>query len=145
MTRRRFHTLCAGAAALSATPPAEINRRNEAYGNELEQYFRNYLVEQYPARAARAWRRSYTGVPAFLRSVEPNRARYRAIFSPPSFDRTGPAERKPSAAVPGTEWITVPLGLLKAEALLAFPARTTKPAPLVIAQHGIGSFPERVF
>jgi dienelactone hydrolase len=135
----------AASAAPAAGPPAEIERRNEDYRKELEEYFRGYLVEQYPARAARAWRRAYTSIPAFLRSVEPNRARYRAMFSPPQFERTGPAERKPCPAVPGTEWITIPLGPLKAEAMLAFPAGTGKPAPLVIAQHGIGSFPERVF
>jgi hypothetical protein len=102
-------------------------------------------VDDYPARAAGLWRRSYTGIPAFLRSVEPNRNRYREIFGPPALERTGPLERKPLADMPGTEWVTVPLGRLKAEGLLAFPANATGPVPLVVAQHGIGSFPERVF
>jgi dienelactone hydrolase len=43
------------------------------------------------------------------------------------------------------EWLTLPLGFIKAEALLAVPDNATKPVPLVIAQHGIDSFPERVF
>jgi hypothetical protein len=147
MTRRRFPAACAGvSAALAApAPPGPIDQRNEAYREELEQYFRRYLVDDYPARAARLWQRSYTSVPAFLRSVEPNRRRYRAIFSPPPLERSGPVERKPSAAVPGTEWITIPTGSLKAEALLAFPGEGSRPAPLVVAQHGIDSFPERVF
>lgn len=151
MTRRHFSTACAAAPAGMASPagvaaqPGPIDQRNEAYRQELERYFRSYLVDEYPARAAKRWQRSYTGVDAFLRSVEPNRARYRAIFSPPGLERTGPAQRKPSAAVPGCEWITIPLGPLKAEALLAFPENTSRPAPLVLAQHGIGSFPERVF
>ena len=151
MTRREFSTACAALPAGAVAPSgaaaalAPIDERNEAYRQELERYFRGYLVEEYPARAGRLWQRSYTGVDAFVRSVEPNRARYRGIFSPPRLERTGPAERRPSAAVPGTEWISVPLGPLKAEALLAFPADTSRPVPLVLAQHGIGSFPERVF
>jgi hypothetical protein len=152
MTRRRFPAACAGVSAALASPagaapapPGPIDQRNEAYRQELEQYFRSYLVEEYPARAARLWRRSYTGVPAFLRSVEPNRERYRAMFSPPAFERSGAVERKPLAAVPRTEWMAIPMGPLKAEALLAFPEDRSRPAPLVIAQHGIDSFPERVF
>lgn len=151
MTRRDFSAAFAAlpagmsAQAPAAAPANPIEKRNEAYREELEQYFRNYLVDQYPARAAKTWQRSYSGVDAFLRSVEPNRARYRAIFAPPPLERSGPARRTPSDAVPGAEWISVPLGPLKAEALLAFPRDTSRPVPLVLAQHGIGSFPERVF
>lgn len=124
-----------------------INERNEAYGTELEQYFRDYLVAQYPARAATLWRRSYTNEREFLKSVEPNRERYRRMLSPPDLKAVGPLERKPHPAVPGVkaEWLTLPLGLIKAEALLVIPQNATKPVPLVIAQHGIDSFPERVF
>jgi dienelactone hydrolase len=45
------------------------------------------------------------------------------------------------------EWIELPLGSLKAEAILVFPphANPQNPVPLVIAQHGIGSFPETTF
>jgi dienelactone hydrolase len=39
----------------------------------------------------------------------------------------------------------VPLGALRAEGLLVFPENVSRPVPLVVAQHGIGSFPERVF
>ena len=155
MTRRRFPTACAGVSAALASPasasagaaaaPGPVERRNDAYRQELEQYFRHYLVDEYPARAAKMWHRSYTGVAAFLRSVEPNRQRYRQMFGPPGFERTGPAERKPHAAMPGTEWVSIPIGTLKAEGLLAFPSDAAGPVPLVVAQHGIGSFPERVF
>ena len=45
------------------------------------------------------------------------------------------------------EWLTLPLGELTAEGLLVIPesASSECPAPLVIAQHGIGSTPERPF
>jgi hypothetical protein len=95
MTRRHFPAACAGLSAALASPagaaaaPGPINERNEAYRQELEQYFRGYLVDGYSARAAKSWRRSYTSVGAFLRSVEPNRERYRTMFNPPPLERTG--------------------------------------------------------
>jgi dienelactone hydrolase len=153
MTRRRFPAAFAGVSAALASPagaaaaaaPGPIEQRNDAYRQQLEQYFRKYLVDEYPARASKMWHRSYTGVAAFLRSVEPNRRRYREIFAPPAFERTGPVVRNPHASIPGTEWISIPVGPLQAEALLAFPPNASGPVPLVVAQHGIGSFPERVF
>ncbi|HVP49363.1 MAG TPA: hypothetical protein VMT32_22375 [Bryobacteraceae bacterium] len=124
-----------------------INKRNDAYGSELEQYFRDYLVTQYPAHAATLWRRSYANEQEFLRSVEPNRERYRRMFSPPHLKPAGRLDRKPHPIVPGVkaEWLTLPLGPIKAEALLVIPENAPKPVPLIIAQHGIDSFPERVF
>jgi hypothetical protein len=141
--------IVAAALALPAAdnaPPA-MKQRNEAYGTELEQYFRDYLVTQYPGRAAKAWHRSYESQQAFLESVAPNRERYRRMFSPPDLNLTGPLERKPVPGIPGVkaEWLTLPLGLIKAEALFVVPDDVTGPVPLVIAQHGIDSFPERVF
>ncbi len=128
-------------------PAAELSRRNEAYQNELEQHFRRLLVEEYPARAALRWQRSYFSVESFLRSVAPNRERYRQMFSPPALAPAGPLQRKPSALVTdiAAEWLTVPLGDLKAEALFAVPSNASGPVPLIIAQHGIGSTPEKVF
>jgi hypothetical protein len=157
LTDRRLKLFC-GLAIISTALPVwsqspsdelteKINKRNQAYSDELEQYFRDYLVEQYPARAAKAWNRSYANFDAFLRSVEPNRERYRKIFSPPDLRPTGPMERKPDPLVSGVnaEWLTIPLGPIKAEALFVVPEHVSKPVPLVIAQHGIGSFPEKVF
>jgi dienelactone hydrolase len=140
--------VCALASAVCAQDPAsQANQRNQAYGDELEQYFRDYLVTQYPGRAAKAWHRSYESQPAFLKSVEPNRARYRAIFSPPDLKPSGAVQHKVRPDVPGVraEWLTIPLGLIKAEALLVIPENAKWPVPLVIAQHGIDSCPERVF
>ncbi len=141
-----------GAPALAQTPasPAvtsELDRRNDAYAVELEQYFRRVLVEEYPARAAKLWNRSYESIPAFEMSVEPNRRRYREIFAPPPLKPSGAAVRKPSKMVRDVkaEWLSIPLGPLKAEGLFAVPAGASGRVPLVIAQHGIDSFPERVF
>jgi hypothetical protein len=142
--------LCAGlwlclicALAAPAWPQVQdeltekINRRNDAYSDELERYFRDFLVEQYPERAANAWHRSYASTEAFLKSVEPNRHRYRKIFSPPDLKPTGPLERRPYSMGPGVraEWLVLPLGGIKAEALFVVPERVSSPVPLIIAQH----------
>jgi hypothetical protein len=141
-----FVLLFAAGLASSAELPEPIKQRNQKYGSELEQYFRDYLVTQYPKRAAKSWHRSYTSSQAFLESVEPNRQRYLHMFSPPDLKPTGPLDRK-AVSIPGVraEWLTLPLGFIKAEALLVVPKNVTKPVPLIIAQHGIDSFPERVF
>ncbi len=145
---KRIALLFAAAITICAAddPPQKVKQRNEAYGSELEQYFRDYLVTQYPERARKAWRRSYESQRAFLESVEPNRQRYRRIFPPPDLKPAGSLERKP-LSIPGVtaEWLTLPRDGLKAEALLVVPENVTKPVPLIIAQHGIDSFPERVF
>ncbi len=141
--------LFASTAQLSSADDVatRLKQRNEAYGNELERYFRDYLVTQYPERAGKAWHRNYENEQAFLKSVEPNRERYRRIFAPPDLRPSGPLARKMDPTVPGVkaEWLTLPLGLIKAEALLVVPENVTRPVPLVIAQHGIDSYPERVF
>lgn len=147
MLRTRFVVvLLTGAATLTAQLPDAQKLRNDKYGGELEQYFRDFLVTRYPERAAEAWHRSYDSTQAFLASVEPNRQRYRRIFSPPDLLPSGSLERKP-VSIPGVkaEWLTLPLGLIKAEALLVIPENASSPVPLVLAQHGIDSFPERVF
>src|SRR5712692_9787783 len=101
--------LLAASLALPAADntPAAMKQRNEAYGSELEQYFRDYLVTRYPDRAAQAWHRSYDSPEAFLNSVKANRERYRRIFSPPNLTPAGPLERKPLSVVPGVraEWL----------------------------------------
>ena len=124
-------------------------QRTDAYAGQLEAYLRYWLVEEYPARAAEAWNRDYSGVAAFLKSVEPNRARWRKVIKPPALAATGPLQQKahPSLAELGARWLKLPLGGVTAEGLLAIPTGATadKPVPLVIAQHGLGSHPERTF
>jgi len=123
------------------------NARNAEYAGQLEAYLEHWLVEEYPARTEKAWRRDTSSVEAFLASVEPNRKRWRGILNPPDLKANGKLQRRPHRPLAdlGGEWLTVSLGPLKAEALLVVPASASGPVPLVIAQHGIGSFPERVF
>ena len=123
--------------------------RTDRYASQLERYLRDYIVDEYPRRATAAWQCHTASLDAFLKSVEPNRTRWRAVIKPPSLVRTGPLERAPAdpLADVGAQWWRVPLGSLAAEGIIAVPTRATRacPVPLVIVQHGIGSYPERTF
>lgn len=123
--------------------------RTDLYAGQLENYLRMYLVDQYDVRAEKFWNRDYSSADAFIRSVEPNRERWRSVvIKPPVLSKTGPVMRRPYTVegIKG-EWIELPLGPLTAQAFIAFPERqdSNKPLPLVIAQHGIGSTPESPF
>jgi len=123
--------------------------RTDDYAGRLEAYLREWLVEDYPGRAARAWKRDYSSIEAFEKSVEPNRRRWREVVKAPGLEKTGELRRRPHPPLADLkgEWLTVPLGELTAEGLLVVPAHASpqSPVPLVIAQHGIGSHPERTF
>lgn len=142
--------LCGPAAAIQAAAAPKVSDfeqleedRTNAYAAELEAFLRDYLVARYPDRAAAAWSRDYGSIEAFWKSVEPNRAAWRNLV------KTGAARRDPHPplAEREAEWLTVPLGGLAAEGIFAVPAEATadRRVPLVIVQHGIGSFPERNF
>ena len=124
-------------------------QRTDAYAAQLETYLRKWLVEDYPQRAVKAWNRDYSSMEAFLKSVDPNRRRWRNVVKPPKLEKTGELQRRPHPPLAklNGEWLTLPLGQLAAEGLLAVPAGASSrnPAPLVIVQHGIGSHPERTF
>jgi len=145
-----------GTGAAGGPPKAEDagfakleEKRTDAYAAQLETWLREYLVDQYPQRAAKAWNRDYTSIAAYLKSVEPNRAGWRGVIKPPELARTGATQHVPHPPLKDlqAEWVTVPLGALLAEGIFAVPKGATrdKRVPLVIVQHGIGSFPERNF
>jgi dienelactone hydrolase len=126
---------------------SQINQRNHRYRCELEDWFRDWIVGGYAERAGKAWRRDYSSVEAYERSVAPNRERWRAVLNPPPLAVSGELESEP---VPGLEdidgrFVRLPLGgRVRAEGILAIP-KTGGPAPLVVGQHGIDSQPEHVF
>jgi len=122
--------------------------RLDAYEKQLEQYLRQYLVEDYESRSAKLWNRNYSNIDTFLKSVVPNRKAWEAVLSPPKFNRSGPLIKKTYVLDNiEAEWIELPLGPVTAQAILVFPAGTDqkKPVPIVIVQHGIGSSPETPF
>lgn len=125
------------------------NIRIDAYERELEGYLTHYLVDEYDDRAARAWNRDYSSADALIRSVAPNRLRWeKEVIKPPVLQKTGMLKRRPYDLL-GTagEWLELPLGNISAQAVIAYPegADKTKPVPLVISLHGIGSGPETSF
>jgi dienelactone hydrolase len=126
-----------------------VDTRSDAYAKQLETYLRHWLVDEYSERAAKVWNRDYTSPEALVKSVAPNRARWQKVLYPPPLAKTGELARRPCQPLADLkgEWLSLPLGPLTAEAAFVVPASATaqKPAPLVIAQHGIGSFPERTF
>lgn len=125
-----------------------IRERLNTYEGTLERWLQDDIVNGYAARAAKRWHRDYSSVAAYLRSVEPNRARYHAMFALPGLRPEGALRRTPFTRIPGirAEWVTLSLsGGAVAEGLLAMPANARGKAPLIIAQHGIDSYPERVF
>lgn len=126
-----------------------LNIRNQKYQDELENYLRKYLVDQYEDRASKLWDRDYSTIDGFKRSVEPNRKRWESVvIKAPELRKTGPLIKCPYIVegIKG-EWIEIPLGFIKAEAFLAFPenADIKAPVPLIIVQHGIASTPETPF
>jgi hypothetical protein len=120
--------------------------RNQRYAGQLEAYLRHWLVDEYPKRAEAAWKRDYSSIEAFQASVEPNRQKWKAVLNPPDLKPSGPLEQRPHSPLADLDgrWLTLPLGPIAAEAMLVVPS-SPGPVPLIIAQHGIGSFPERVF
>lgn len=125
-----------------------LAERNHRYQRELEDYFRAHLVDGYPERARQRWRRDYTSIEAYQRSVEPNRARWRQVLNPPALEITGELEAEAVAGLEdlSAQWVRLPVGdRLRAEGIYAAPPTATGPVPLVVAQHGIGSTPEDTF
>ncbi len=123
------------------------NQRNNEYANKLENYFRHVLVEKYPERSSQMWQRDYSSQDQFWKSVEPQREAWRKILNPPDLQVTGKLKKdlySPLQEIQA-EWVSLPLNMLQAEAVFAIPQNATPPLPLVIAQHGIGSTPERIF
>jgi dienelactone hydrolase len=126
-----------------------MERRTLDYKDQLVNYLQEWILEDYAERAEKAWDRDYSSIDAFQRSVISNREQWRSILNPPALRKTGPLAKKmhPYLTDIQAEWIELPLGPVTAEAILVFPAEASEesPVPLVIAQHGIGSYPETPF
>jgi hypothetical protein len=132
---------------LSVNTPEEVARL-DAYQASLEKYLVHYLSDEYDARAKTLWNRDYSSPDALARSVEPNRRAWEAVLSPPRLTKTAPLEKRPHMIddIKG-EWLSQPLGIVTADAILAFPkgASAKRPVPLIVVQHGNGSSPETPF
>lgn len=137
------------------TSPAVLARtardRQQLAKAETEDFLRAASAAWVQRRNEGLWHRDYSSVQAYARSVEPNRVRWQAAVGnaadvglPPA---VGSILREPFLSDRDVEahWLTVPVAQgLNARAALAFPRQRSGPLPLVIAQHGISSSPERV-
>ncbi len=137
--------------ATGATVSRWLSDRQRLLRNEAEDAFRAEILD-YAPRQARHWHRDYSSVEAFVESVRDNRDRWAAAVGvPPRQDRPFNARLEPwfSNDQMQVHWLTVDFfGSLQARALLALPVgagKDTRRPPLVIAQHGIGSSPEKIF
>lgn len=142
-----FHTSTIGQEKKTLSSAADDQRIN-VYEAQLKDYFNSYIINEYEKRAESLWNRDYSSPDALKRSVEPNRRMWEQVIKPPVLKKTGLLKKKPYV-VNGVkaEWLELPLGLVNAEAILAFPkgASREQPVPLIIVQHGIGSGPETPF
>ena len=128
-----------------------IGDRQSLLRRETEDYLRSVVLDYEPRRAT-YWQPDYASADAFLRSVEPNRARWGetvGVFESDGTDLAPALELWYEDERITAWWLTVsllggPRGL-RGRAILALPKGQAAAAPLVIAQHGIGSSPERVF
>ncbi len=140
-----------GIAHFAPGQPAGVESADSMLANyegQLHSYFNKYLVDDYEKRSGKAWNRDYSNPDALLSSVAPNRERWRKVLNPPVLPKSGPLKSRPHpTAGVDASWIELPMGLITAQALLAFPegATSSNPAPLVIVVHGMRGTPESVF
>ncbi len=115
---------------------------------ETEEYLKYLCVDRYSERQKKYWKRDYSSLEKYLNSVEPNRKRLQeaiGIFEPEgNFD----PEEEPFLEDKNViaKWIRIRFaGNLYCRAIFAIPKGKKGKFPLVIAQHGLSSCPERVF
>ncbi|MFT5368167.1 MAG: dienelactone hydrolase [Candidatus Latescibacterota bacterium] len=133
-------------------PAAVINRevsdRQRLLRNEAEDHLRSVILN-YEPRQEHYWNRDYTSTEAFEKSVEANRQRWHeavGVFEADGIDLNPQLDLWCETETFTAWWLTIDLlGGLRGRAIFALPKGRKGPAPLVIAQHGIGSSPEKVF
>lgn len=122
--------------------------RQNLLRKEAEDYLRDTILN-YEPRRNEFWNRDYTSTEAFEKSVEKNRQRWHeavGIFEADGTDLNPQLDLWHETDTFTAYWLTIDLlGSLRGRAILALPKGRKNPAPLVIAQHGIGSSPEKVF
>jgi len=124
---------------------AEFSDFQRLYGNELE----TYLVSRCTSGAS-SWARDYSSVDAYVRSVQPQREAWRSVLGRFEADAVTEGEVTTRPFHHGddyrAEWVQIEfLPGVVSRAVVAVPAQTTDPPPVVVCQHGIGSSPFHVF
>ncbi|MFL2542456.1 MAG: dienelactone hydrolase family protein [Candidatus Latescibacterota bacterium] len=126
----------------------EVGDRQRLLRNEAEDYLRGVIMD-YAPRQQQYWQRDYSSVEAFELSVEANRQRWAqaiGVFEADGTDLDPQLDLWCEDEHFTAWWVSIGLlGGLRGRGILALPKGRDKRVPLVIAQHGIGSSPERVF
>ena len=127
-----------------------VDNRQQLLRREAEDFLRAEC-EALPERQKRYWARDYSSIDAYLRSVEPNRDRWRQAvglfddFSAPMAPLVEPFMEDDKILA---QWVTITLkDNFRARGVLGLPKDRLdgEPLPVVLCQHGVSSSPERVF
>lgn len=115
---------------------------------ETEDFLRAYTQDLFDGRGGR-FPRDYTSLDAYAASIAPLRDAWRRSLG--VFDFAGRHDQLATGDFFENDtiqahWLTLPItDTFAARAVLALPKQGAPPYPVVIAQHGISSSPERVF
>ncbi|MCY2964534.1 MAG: dienelactone hydrolase family protein [Planctomycetota bacterium] len=140
-----------GAVPLLAQPPQEEleKRYQEEQRAELDAYFDKLLDASYPQRA-QAWKRDFSGVEAYERSVAPWRARFADYlgglpYQAPEREIRVEQVRESASHTAYRVWIPA-FDKVDVYGVLLIPDRTKFPGkrPAILALHGMEGTPELV-
>lgn len=120
--------------------------RQSLMRREAEIYLVTKCREMLEAR--RKWELDYSSPEAYINTCDPHRHRWAETVGQVEYNAEFNAYYEPffEDGEYVARWLYIDLDRgLKARAVLAMPRRVKEPVPLVIAQHGIASSPERIF
>jgi dienelactone hydrolase len=125
-----------------------LNSRQHLLRDECETWLREQS-EAIDQRRVSRWQPDYASLDAYAASLAPNRERWQdAVGRFPTDREPGDAVLEPFLSDDAIEawWVTLPWhGVFRIRAVLALPRERSGKLPLVLAQHGIGSSPEKAF
>src|SRR5699024_10029580 len=112
------------------------------HAERLHAWFTAEIVERYDERVTETWTWDHSGEDDYLASIAEQREQWRQVLNPPRFDPIAEPVLS-TTAVPDGQWLEVPVHQhLSAAGLLVVPPGASR---LVVFQHGLGSWPEKVF
>jgi dienelactone hydrolase len=126
------------------------DERHELVVREISDLLENLMVDEYADRQDDLWNRDYSSIESYLTSVEPNRQRWRDTLGDWGSPETLDAETSQVMADDIVNGVEVAVPVIegqrhRARAVLGKPATEDGPYPVVVACHGAGSSPEKIF
>ena len=139
----------AGPPAVAPVDPAAVDARRRATYQSYECFLRGRLAEL-DARRPAQWQRDYSGVDAYVRSIEPLRARLKAMlgFWIEPADRPALATANLETLLEDADFVARRFNMAVGEGLTTYAVelvpRSPGPHPGLLAQHGYGGTPELI-